>query len=218
MHIYSQRGKFKTYEPTDVKIQGLLGQVEAFGKGTYEIALTTPNGPVTLLLHDVYHVPGLPYNLFSTSSARNSVWFDTKMQALRRWSDDSVLTKTTLYEGLYCLTASTTPREPLVTESKQILDARLWHYRLGHAGARTLQDTLRCTTGCNIPSKIFDKLPPCSICLQNKSKQQISRRQMPPVQAFGDRLHVDLCGLIKPPSFDGFSYYMSVIDDFTRYR
>jgi hypothetical protein len=123
MHLCTDRGKFTSYEPVDLQIRGLSGLTDALGKGSVEINVQTASGVVTLLLREAYHVPGLPYNLFSTSSARNSLWFDTKLRALRRWSDDSVLVKTTLYDGLYCLTALPSPKK--ASDLKLIEEARL---------------------------------------------------------------------------------------------
>ncbi|GJY17392.1 ribonuclease H-like domain-containing protein [Tanacetum coccineum] len=88
----------------------------------------------------------------------------------------------------------------------------LWHQRLGHPVDQVL-DVLKSTLNLDSQS-IFDHL--CDTC--NKAKQ--TREPFPlndhKSTKIGQLVHLDVWGPYKVVSRDGFRYFLTIIDDFSR--
>ena len=63
-----------------------------------------------------------------------------------------------------------------------------------------------------------NKLSPCEHCLNGKQTKLLFKSEAGPrTQAPLELIHSDVCGLVKPCSLGGGEYFVTFIDDFTRY-
>jgi hypothetical protein len=176
---------------------------------TGKTSLKTSSQP--LKLPHVLHVPQISKNLLSISSLCQtnpiSVEFFSDYFLVKDLKTRAPLIKGHHKEGLYILhQPSTTPAAYLTTSI-----TRPWHHILGHPSARILRqfpfiqqikqkDQHPCIS-CNIVKS--HKLPfsTSSLC----SKQPL------------ELLYTDVWGPSPNKSIDGYSYYLIIVDHFTKY-
>ena len=95
-------------------------------------------------------------------------------------------------------------------------EAWLWHGRFCHQSFHTLDNMIKGELVRGLP--VFEKLKElCSTCISWKHtkcpfKASIFRAKNPL-----DLVHMDLCGPIKPPTLGGKSYFLLIVDDFSRF-
>lgn len=96
--------------------------------------------------------------------------------------------------------------------SAKLLPQSLWHARLGclnHKSMRILRDRL--STGVNFENA-FD---PCVSCVKGKMKKRPFKSHDVRSSTKLERVHSDLV-VVNEPSFAGYRYLLSFVDDFTR--
>ena len=86
----------------------------------------------------------------------------------------------------------------------------LWHTRLGHPNDIRLQQA----TGKKFSKAILDL--PCQICNLTKVTRTISKIPFSKANRPLDRIHTDVWGPYKKASLGGHTYFVSLIDDYTR--
>ena len=91
-------------------------------------------------------------------------------------------------------------------------DALLWHRRLGHAGT-TSQIRNMMKEGIFPVAKVEESK--CDPCVKGKFKR--SYRGCLTDANFPGHLHADLVGKIWPKSIEGYQYFMTVVDEHSRY-
>ena len=95
-------------------------------------------------------------------------------------------------------------------------EAWLWHGRFCHQSFHTLDSMIKEELVRGLP--VFEKPKElCSTCISGKHtkcsfKASIFRAKNPL-----DLVHMDLCGPIRPPTLGGKSYFLLIVDDFSRY-
>ncbi|GKD91983.1 ribonuclease H-like domain-containing protein [Tanacetum coccineum] len=87
----------------------------------------------------------------------------------------------------------------------------LWHNRLGHSFDQVvdvLQSELNFTKDSHIS--------PCDICHKAKQTRENFLLSDHKTTTIGELVHVDLWGPYKVISKDGFRYFMTIVDDYTK--
>ena len=99
-------------------------------------------------------------------------------------------------------------------EISPVNQTHLWHLRLGHI---ILERIRRMVIGGLISPLDVIALPICEPCLEGKMT-------MRPFKAIGyrakevlDLVHIDLCGLMSTSARGGYEYFITFIDDYSRY-
>uniref|UniRef100_A0A803PXS9 Integrase catalytic domain-containing protein n=1 Tax=Cannabis sativa TaxID=3483 RepID=A0A803PXS9_CANSA len=193
----------------------------------------------SLILKDILHVPSISKNLLSISkfTKDNNVLlvFDSSSWFVKDKRTNQVLLHGTLSEDLYKLQLpssrqvthslfpsqsvppnNTTPRVfNCTTASNPVFDkaktATVWHCRLGHPSKQVLQKNL--STVC--PNFKYNNVEFCDSCQYGKLHQfafkPVANKTTTPFQI----VHSDVWG--PHVSLDGYKYYISFLDDFTRY-
>lgn len=123
-----------------------------------------------------------------------------------------------LFHGLYCTTQHSTvdappqPHTSLVSHANnKLTSSMLWHLRLDHAPPHTLQ--LLCP---HIDVKHFKQDIICTICLMAKQHRlSFSSSSIKTVAPF-QLLHLDVWGPYAHPTYDSCSYFLTIVDDYTR--
>ncbi|KAL0404089.1 UNVERIFIED_CONTAM: Retrovirus-related Pol polyprotein from transposon TNT 1-94 [Sesamum radiatum] len=104
----------------------------------------------------------------------------------------------------------------MTAQHKQKVDdhenAQIWHARLDHISKdRILVDTK------SLEIDDLDHLPTCESCLKGKMTKKLFVGQSAIAKGLLDLVHTDVCGSLSIPARGGFSYFITFIDDHSRY-
>lgn len=235
-HMTNDRNCFSDFETVSAEQTVEIGDgrsLNTCGVGTVNLILSSPNSRISrCVLEKVLFVPDLSCNLFSVSKVTEkgkSVIFNAEGCKI---FDDK---KTFLADGtkigkLYYLNCSV----PLKNDRKNddvALQSRipgsvagynnsdtLWHKRFCHLGYDNLLklDRKNLVTGIEVTSNEKEFCPNCCDGKNHKSpfptfdRQDIKREPL-------ELIHSDICGKISPSSIGGANYFLSFIDDATKY-
>ena len=91
--------------------------------------------------------------------------------------------------------------------------AYLWHKHLGHVSKERLQ---RLVKNKILPNLDFVDLGLCVDCIKGKQTKHNKKYATRSTQLL-EIIHTDICGPFDTPSFGGEKYFITFIDDFSRY-
>ena len=218
-HVCSDKKVFSSYHSIDNGEQFFMGnssssKVECQGK----VVLKMTSGK-ELTLNDVLHVPEIQKNLVFGSL------LSKKGFKLVFVSNNFILTKNGMYvgkgymsNGLFKMNVMTIvpPIKNINknTSSAYMLESsNVWHGRLGHVNYNTLRRLINME--CLSKFKI-DPNHKCEICVESKfartSFQSIERSSEPL-----ELIHSDICDMKFIQTRGGKKYFLTLIDDCTRY-
>lgn len=221
-HIVNEKSHFTSWERLEKPIHLAVAKrgesITATIKGS--IKVTTDLG-FDAVLRDVLFVPAVPHNLLSVRRLQNvglSVVFDNKGGvAIMRGSTKLAMGKS-IVNNLLCMKFTVNNRlcNQVVTN-----DYKLWHERFGHLSKEKFLQMKKHELyegkqliSINPPDDYF-----CEPCIFGKQHRL-------PFAKSKDRSHVtrplfcvfsDVCGKISPSSIDGYNYFITFTDEFTRY-
>lgn len=90
----------------------------------------------------------------------------------------------------------------------------LWHKRLGDPSLKTLELIIR---ECNIPTKMNEQLEFCESFQLGKAHTLPFPNSVAQASENFDLVHTDVWGLALITSTNGYRYYVSFLDDYSRY-
>lgn len=170
-----------------------------------------------VVLFDVLVVPEYSVSLLSVhkliKDSKLTIGFDETTCYIQDLKKESVLGTGSEFGGLYifdnmstCLAVSNQSEFPVCHVSKEV-----WHNRLGHPANQVLKLLKGSLNLTNINHE-----SPCEIC--HKAKQ--SRESFPLSEhkstVFGQLIHLDVWGSYKVISREGFRYFLTIVDDYSR--
>ena len=219
-HVYSEKKMFSSYQTIDNGEQLFMGNSSSSmveGQGKVVLKMTSGKEPT---LNDVLHVPEIQKNLVSGSL------LSKKGFKLVFVSDNFILTKNGMYvgkgymsNGLFKMNVMTVvpPIKNINkknTSSAYMLESsNVWHGRLGHVNYDTLRRLINMEC---LPNFKIDPNHKCEICVESKltrtSFQSIERSSEPL-----ELIHSDICDLKFIQTRGGKKYFLTLIDDCTRY-
>ena len=172
------------------------------GKGKIKIASKTINS-------DILYVPSFPFQLLSVQRLTTSLNCDVIFTPFKVFFQDHY-TKQKIGEGfhlngLYFFCDSEVPKG-LQAFYSPINDHRLWHFRLAHAS-----DSVISKIKPNLPKRMYD----CETCHYSKSSRLPFKLSVSKVSQVFELIHSDVWGPFSI-SIDGFKYFVTFIDDFSR--
>lgn len=217
-HMAPNRDRFSTYTRFDQPEKVTIADgrvVDAIGTGNIRISASVSrkvNRKGTL--HDVLHVPDLKQNLFSVKSATSRdliiqfghtrCWIKNKRSQIHAMG--------TLVNKLYYLDLVDSDHRACKASCNDI-----WHQRLAHAGHTTIRraNSESLVTGADL-SDVSTSI--CEPCVKGK----MARKPYKPVggiksQRVLELVHTDVCGPMQNNSIGGSRYFVSFIDDYSRY-
>jgi hypothetical protein len=209
-HVCKNKKMFKTInEDGSVLYMGNASTVQVQGKGTIEIEFTSGK---TLTLKDVFYVPEVRKNLISVPLL-NKNGFKSVFEG-----DKFILSKGGVFVGkgylcenmFKCNVANINNNNMISAYIVESCD--LWHMRLGHVNFRKLEDMMKSNLIPNF-DKNFDS---CTTCMLTK----ITRQPFKSVKRSSrvlDLIHSDVCDLHGWPTIGGKKYFVTFIDDCTRF-
>ena len=215
-HITSNKNFFENLR-TDTEeyiytADGKSVKVEGIGNGYLNI-IDSKNIERKIEISNVKFVPGINGNLISVAKLAEKGFKVLFYDNVCTISKNDL--KIECYKGknnLYPLNLKTNKKEciNLVTENINI-----WHKRLGH---KNYYDLKRLSNGLVDDIKIIDAArQECETCLKAKFSQlkfgKSTRISNEPLEL----IHTDICGPMSVETPSGKRYYLTMIDDFSRY-
>lgn len=185
-------------------------ELEAKGRGSVHMDVIVDGNSRVCSLRDVLYVPGLQYNLISIYKAGKAgieSRFDENGCDMSK--DGNVLAQGVCKGSLYLLT---------VEEERANVTMDTWHQRYGHLNHQSLTalKNKNMVTGLNLDKT--SKPSFCSACAEGKS----SRTKFPTSEnkrhdTVLGIVHSDVCGKITTKSLGGSEYFLTFVDDHSRY-
>lgn len=216
-HLCNDAGKFgNTLLPSSGKLNlATNSNTDVQGKGTVRL-LTCDNGSKTIVqLPNTLFVPDLRCSLISVAKITDqgfSVTFEKGMASVKDSHGNTTLVANRkgnlYYVEEHCASVSA------ISERK--VDIRLWHERLGHLNAKDLVRILN-KSGINVKMTDVSELYDCDICLKGKMSMLPFPNSNGPCNEKLRIVHSDVCGPMQHTSINGAKYFVTFIDDCTRW-
>ena len=192
-------------------------EVDAIGSGVVKLNTVLSSGETKQCkLHSVLCVPRLSYNLLSVSEAierGKTVRFEKDgCQVLNKGKLVAVANKIGELYYLNCHArhiSSNTAETQGSGESKE----DKWHRRFGHLGMRSLQTLSKEKLVSSFDYDSSSEISFCHACVEGK----LHKSQFPTTGGRRAKELLGLCGKIQTPSLGGGHYFLTFIDDNTRY-
>ena len=218
-HMCNNEKMFATFKSFNKAQEVTLGDghvLEATGEGIVQIKMKLPNEKLRRSnLRNVLFVPKLAYNLLSVSKAaeaRRTTQFDESGCPIFN-SDMNVIAVAKRVGNLYYLECQENHSLSVMMQSNE----RLWHRRFGHLGENGL---VKLAKSGLIKSFNYDsskEIGFCETCIGGKHQRSkfpaSSTRCKEPLGL----VHSDVCGKMNTASLGGAVYFLTFIDDNTRY-
>ena len=168
-----------------------------------------------LTLNNVLFVPDIRKNLVS-GSLLNKHGFRIVIE-----SDKLVLTKSGMFvgkgyvnDGIFKLNVMSVKDNGIKNSSAYLLESpNLWHARLGHMNFDTLR---RLSAKEYIPKLNIDSKYKCETCVEAKLTRSSFKRVERNTKVL-DLIHTDICDLKFAPTRGGNKYFITFVDDCTKY-
>ena len=223
-HMCFDFSKFVDFKNFDVSEKITLGDgysVEALGKGTIELILRVSAGKQQRCnLYETLYVPNLSYNLLSvakaTSQGTTFVFDESKCQIIKNRKTIGAATKFGNLYYLNCVEKRTAHAAAYCSNGDT--HEEIWHRRYGHLGAENLQKLVRDKLVDGFNYNASRQIGFCEPCVDGKHH----RSSFP--KGGGNRsndllgiVHSDVCGRIETKSLGGAEYFVTFIDDKSRF-
>ena len=217
-HITSSLNWFQAYfkiKPINVNLPN-GSSVTAQYSGIVQIS---PN----FVLHNVLFVPNFNFNLISISKLISTLsctlTFSTDFCHIQDVSSLKMIGLAKLKEELYHVEISKKESFPLshrplvnTSMSTPVTSHNLWHFRLGHLSGNRL-DILH--QEFPFISKHINET--CDVCHLAKQRKLSFSQSMSRAFAIFELIHLDIWGPFSKISIHGHKYFLTILDDFSRY-
>ena len=193
------------------------GKIFACGKGTYRLVADLEDGTQHIALHDVLYLPDLDKNLLSVRAMTKlgaSVDFEGNMCRISR--NSKLLAVGEMQGKLYIL--KVIPDEH-INIARDNNDLQLWHCRFGHLGMDNVSKLVKSKMVegmvCNEKAERNSVCEPCVMGKQHRTPypKGVSTR----ATVVFEIVHSDVCGPMSVSSHGGSHYFVTFIDDYSRY-
>lgn len=203
-HMCSRKEWFTSLKPSTGKIKCASKAAMLDVEGTGNIHGKISDN-ISIILKDVLYVPNLNAQLISVKNIESAdfcVIFKNEEVFLEKENNRILFGRRDIH-GQYISDFMPTTASALITSTEN----DLWHRRLGHPCNQLMKQL-----GFPTPSSF------CEICAQSKlSATPVGngprKRETEPMLM----IHADTCGPISPDTFAGEKYFMTIVDDFSRF-
>ena len=169
-----------------------------------------------LALKDVLYCPNVTMNLLSVSQLTDlgcTVTFD-KNKCVVKHNETKQIMMTGSRQGNLYIYSRTPHGQAFLSKENNITRMELLHRRMGHINYRDLRQLARVAEGITIER---NAAPECVKCIESKMHRKNFESSKSNAKRFGEIVHSDVC-YIGTPSLNGNClYYVSFVDDATRY-
>ena len=224
-HMCNDRRLFVELCNLEKPLEVTLGdghELDAIGRGIVVLETNLPSGRTKKCkLHDVLYVPKLSYNLLSVSRISDAGKTTRFGEASCQILDDNrkLIGVATRVGDLYYLNC-----RPGFQKSHTAADKSpetkedIWHRRFGHLGARNLQKLAKNKLVDGFDYDAAKEINFCESCVEGKHHRchfptSGGKRAKEPLGL----VHSVVCGKMNSQSLSGAEYFLTFIDDKTRY-
>ena len=214
---------YKKIDPVNVHLAD-DGIVQAIGTGDIVMSMKTAGGTKKGVLTNVWHIPKLSRNLFSVGRFTKDVapvTFNNNGCFVQlkgaKWTIGSRAGK-----GLFKLNMTPVPVETVnmanVTQDSGVSKSYLWHLRLGHIGYGGLEAIVKKNLADGLDIGSAKQWELCGGCaLGKQTRVQFQSATTDRAKTLLEFVHSDVCGPMRTSTFGGMRYFVTFIDDKSRY-
>ncbi|KAL8116714.1 hypothetical protein AgCh_023023 [Apium graveolens] len=180
-----------------------------------------------LVLNNCLYVPSFRRNLISVSKLAldgYNVFLDRNISIMM---NKRIICSGTLQDNLYIINPSqpalqlqfrelnnTSSNSTKRKEPSSLNQTYLWHLRLGHINLRRIQ---RLVVDGPLSSLAVEPFPVCESCLEGKMTNRPFKAKGNRAKQLLELVHSDLCGPMNIQARGGYEYFVTFIDDYSRY-
>ena len=225
-HLTNNKDWLSNYTPlaTSVKVRfGNNGTKEALGKGEISFKIAKDK---QFKIGNVYFVPGITKNLLSVGQATESgatIEFKRNYAQIKYTLPNGEQIKYNCNRsdgGLYPIEYIPTQQKMEAHSAKcesNIEQTILWHHRLGHLNVQAIKTLQLNNMVSGLPKECFSKFEFCEGCLLGKMPQHPFPIRHSKCQNPLQLVYSDICGPFPTKSITGSHYFISFVDDYTRF-
>jgi hypothetical protein len=213
--MWPRRADFISYQRLHktIYVDGISSSLPAIGVG--KVRIHDGNGH-SRELEGVLHVPQLKNGLMSLTRANMMMSWKSVIENGRcTVSDGEFKIHADIVDGL-CKWRST---KPTANTALAKVDLETWHKRLAHVSKDAIISLSKNVDGLHIIRSSHDNTndKPCKSCILGKHQRDPFYANDKRCQQPGELVHSDLCGEFQELSLGGGKYFVTFIDDATRY-
>ena len=220
-HMCNSKNIFSSFiefsAPSNVEV-GDGRSLSALGKGNISLKLNMPNDNIkSCILENVLYVPGLAYNLLSVPQIakrdKKVIFYENECKIFDM--KNTVLATGNKIGKLYILNCF---QNIAVYCSNVSSSEILWHRRFCHLGMTNLRKLVTKELVRGIECDITKDSFLCNSCCDGKNhKVPFPVSESKSKHKVLDLIHSDVCGKLNPGSLGGGYYFVTFIDDASRY-
>lgn len=220
-HICRNRSEFKCWNQEDkARFVNLANRstTSVTGVGTVGITVSSGTKVTSLDLYNTLCVPDLRTNLMSVTKITDKgyqVLFSKQTASVLDKSGNVVLVADRINDLYYVRTDKSKERSNFVSSSDELY---LWHKRFGHLNFRDLKTIIssQSITGTN-PRIGKQQSKSCDACIMGKMFHAPYPTKSQRKTELLEIIHSDVCGPMSTESFGGSKYFITFIDDCSRW-
>ena len=173
-----------------------------------------------ILLKDCFYVPNFKRNLISVACLINDCYSVSFNKSVVIRKNKSFICSGWMQQNLYFIKPNTySLLDTELNNSKRLKSSEvdksyLWHLRLGHINQDRI---LRLVKDGPLETLKEVRLPQCESCLEGKMTRRSFGAKGTRATALLEIVHSDVCGPMNVEARGGFEYYVTFIDDYSRY-
>ena len=198
---------------------GDKSSVQGLGRGTVEMKTVVKGKRVHCRLENVVYAPTMAFNMVSVRVMCRSGKL-TCFDEHRCWTlkDNKVILEGKLVDDLYCVVTDTEYSTHTTVAAGLVADVNLWHQRCAHVHVDGIRGMVNHGVVEGINKDLKGAVHRCSACVYGKStRAPIPKERASRVKHVLDLVHTDVCGPFPEPSLGGSLYFVSFVDDHSRY-
>ena len=227
-HMTPQKHWLRDYKHLSSTMRVYLGNnqfLTAIGVGNLHITL--PSG-VNVNIYNVYHIPGLSRNILSVTTATSTgssieFFHDSCIIHFKLPNGQFEIIKIPQKDRLYPLAISMSNPHSVIGHTSihslhmaKAVSTLMWHYRFGHINSVTLHRMVKDKLCVGLPLYL-NPIELCEGCILGKSSHKSHQTSLNKSTQLNQLVHSDLCGPMESSSLTGSHYFLTFIDDFSRY-
>ena len=222
-HMCNDKSQINDFTPFSSPQDVTVGdgyQLQAVGRGSVLLKVEVPHDKSkTCKLNDVLYVPTLSHNLLSvskaTSNIKSTVFTNTGCEFVN--AENKVVATGNKIDRLYYLNCSQT-QQAAVAQNGSLPPEKLWHSRYGHLGMQNMRKLVNEDMVIGITDDMKHDIDVCGPCAEGKMhRTKFPKQSENRNDSVLGLIHSDVCGKMKNQSLGGGKYFVTFIDDKTRY-
>ncbi|CAN1310245.1 Retrovirus-related Pol polyprotein from transposon TNT 1-94 [Linum perenne] len=215
-HFCADKNMFADFDAVttgEVVYMGNASSAQVMGKGKINLKLTSGK---SLSLMNVLFVPSLRRNLISASLLiKAGMKLVLEAGKLVITKNEIFVGKGYMSGGLFVIETSISLNDKASPSSYLVESCDTWHARLGHLNSKSLKLMKKMNLLPNLLGNI--DLPKCHVCVEAKFNKKPFKTVNKRASCLLELIHSDLADFKGIESKGGKNYYITFVDDYSRY-